>query len=530
MRTLTLLVVLGGAIAIGVPVAMRWNSGGPTSAIPDEALFAVRRGTLTVSITENGSLMAKNSEKVTSGAERGGKITFLIEEGKTVAQGDILCKMDTTDLETFQQQTELEIVQTNADLDTAKTELDIQHSENAASIEKAKIALDKAQKELEKYTDGDAPKEQRTFEVAIKEAETNFAKAKKKAEDSKKLLEQEYINKSQVDEDEIDFERAEIQLNGALRDLEIFNKYTRPMAMTDKMTAVSDAKRELDNAEKRAQSTLRQKEVAVERAQRTLTTRQKQLDEIKKEIENFTVKAPVPGIVLYGDPTQPWYRAEIKLGSQIWGGYTLFTIPDLRVMQVQLQVHEADINTVKEGQPATVTMETYPGVSLKGTVSKIAQVAGDGRGGEQGEVKRFTVHITLDSTEEQTFKPGISAKASIFVTERTDVLFVPLQCVFLEEGVHYCYVKSADGSIEKVKVTPDISNDTFTQVTAGLNEGDRVLLYNPQLGTRPSSGDSAAPSGSQDNGKAPDAATPVNAPSTATPPATASAGAAPAAS
>ncbi|MBL9120937.1 MAG: efflux RND transporter periplasmic adaptor subunit [Phycisphaerae bacterium] len=520
MKPLTLTLLIGGALLVGgALIVPRLAGDGTSQSIPDDALFAVRRGTLTCTITENGSLMAKNSEKISSQAERGGKISFLIEEGKTVPQGEILCKLDTTELETYQQQTELEIVQTTADLDTARTELDIQRSENAANIEKAKIALDKATKELEKYTDGDAPKEQRNFEVAIKEAETNFTKSKKKYEDSKRLLEQEYINKSQVDQDEIDFERAEIELTSARRDLEIFNKYTRPMAMTDKQTAVNDAKRELDNAEKRAQSTLRQKEVAVERAQSTLTARQKNLDEIKKEIGNFTIMAPLPGIVLYGDPSQPWYRNEIKLGSQVWGGFTLFTIPDLRVMQVQLQVHEADINSVKEGQPATITMETYPGVVLKGTVSKIAQVAGDGRGSEMGEVKRFTVHITLDSTEERQFKPGISAKASIFVAERTDALFVPIQCVFLEEGTHYCYVKRDTGDIEKVKVTPDISNDTFTQVVAGLSEGDRVLLYNPQLGSQPANRNDGA-SGSPASGTSADPgeqASPAAAPATTVP-------------
>ncbi len=473
------------ALATGAAVAPRLLSvAAPDAAVPDEALFAVRRGTLTVTITENGSLMAKNSEKITAETERGGKISFLVEEGKTVAQGEVLCKLDTTELETAQQQLSLEVVKTQADLDTARTELEIQKSENAASVEKAKIALTKAEKELEKYTDGDAPKEQRTLEVAIKEAETKHSRSKKKFEDSKRLLEQEYINRSQVDQDEIEFERAEIELVSARRNLEIFNMYTLPMALTDKEAAVTDAKRSLDNAEKRAVSTLRQKEVGVESAESRLTALKKQLEEIRKEIDHFTIKAPLPGIVLFGDPQQPWYRTEIKLGAQIWGGQTLFTIPDLRVMQVQVQIHEADINVIKEGQSTTVTMDTYPGLVLKGTVSKIAQVAGGGRGSEFNEVKRFTVLVTLDSTQERTLKPGISAKASIFVEERKDVLYVPLQCVFLEDGVQHCYRKRDGGPPEKVTVTADISNDTYTQVTAGLEEGDRVLMYNPQLGAR----------------------------------------------
>ena len=56
----------------------------------------------------------------------------------------------------------------------------------------------------------------------------------------------------------------------------------------------------------------------------------------------------------------------------MWGGFTLFTIPDLRVMKVQVEIHEADINKIKKTQRVTVTMDTYPGLVLEGEVTKIA--------------------------------------------------------------------------------------------------------------------------------------------------------------
>ncbi|MDY7108905.1 MAG: efflux RND transporter periplasmic adaptor subunit [Planctomycetota bacterium] len=495
MKT-TLLVLVLIAAAVG---GYLWFRPGPEQAgdgsISRELLHTVQRGTLTVTLSENGTLMAKNSEKITPQIKRSGKITFLIEEGKTVEEGEVLCRLDTTDLEEQLQQLELDVVKTEADLNTAQTELDIQRSENAASIEKAKIALSKAKKELERYRDGDAPKERRNLEVAIKEAQTRYSRAEKKYEDSLKLLEQDYITKSQVEQDKIDYERAEIQLRGANWDLEIFDKYTYPMTMTDKQTGVSDAERALENADKRAASTLRQREVAVESQESRLTRLKKQLDEVKEEIEHFTINAPCPGIVIYGDPERPWYRSEIKLGANVWGGLNLFTIPDLRVMQVQVQVHEADINKVEEGQPATVTMDTYPGLVVKGEITKIASIAGgsDWRRGSD-EVKEFTVDITLEEIADLVLKPGVSAKAEIFIEELEDVLFVPIQCVFFEDEAHYCYRLSAAGEPAKTQVKPGVSNENFMHVLEGLQEKDRVLLYNPKL--RPeaaSSEEDAAP-------------------------------------
>ena len=472
------IVVVGGGGALLIRNASGGDGG---NALSDDVLYTVQRGKLTVTVTENGSLMAKNSEKINFQGRRGGKITYLIDEGKTVEQDEVLCRLETTDLETQSQESKLSIVQTEADLNTAQTELDIQKSDNVATVEKAKIALTKAEKELEKYQDGDAPKERRNLEIAIKEAETKHSRSKKKYEDSVKLLDQDYINKSQVEQDEIEFERAKIQLEGALKDLELYEKYTFPMTMTDRETAVSDARRALDNADKRAKSTLRQREVAVESKDQRLKALKKRLKEVEEEIEKSTIKSPSPGIVIYGDPSEPWYRTRIQLGNQVWGGFTLFTIPDLRVMQVQVQVHEADINKVKEEQPTTVTMDTYPGLVLHGKVTKIATIAGEPGQRHNEEVKKFTVDITLDSTEEMTLKPGISAKAEVFVEEKEDVLSVPLQCVFIEEGTHYCYQADDGGEPVRVAVKVGLSNDSHIEIAEGLDEGNQVLLYNPVL-------------------------------------------------
>ncbi len=139
--------------------------GGPDAdsngGAPANMLFAAQKGTLNVTITENGSLHAKNAEKITFEANRSGVITYLIEEGKAVEQDEVLCRLETTELEAELQELDLNILQTEADLDTARTELDIQQSENVATVEKAGITLTKSTNELECYRDGTAPKERR---------------------------------------------------------------------------------------------------------------------------------------------------------------------------------------------------------------------------------------------------------------------------------------------------------------------------------------------------------------------------------
>jgi HlyD family secretion protein len=199
------------------------------------------------------------------------------------------------------------------------------------------------------------------------------------------------------------------------------------------------------------------------------------------------LKAPCPGIVIYGDPRYSWYGMDnnYKVGGEIWGGNTLFTIPDLRIMQVKVQIHEADINKIKVEMMANVTMDTYAGLTLNGKITKIAAIAGGAGnpwGGEQ-DVKKFDVEVTLEGTTQVELKPGISAKAEIMIDTRKDAVYVPLQCAFLEGGKQWCYALAADRSPAKREVKPGMSNESYIEILEGLKEGEQVLLYNPSVPT-----------------------------------------------
>jgi HlyD family secretion protein len=264
------------------------------------------------------------------------------------------------------------------------------------------------------------------------------------------------------------------------------------MTTRDKQVAVEDAQLGLDTASKRADSTLRQKQVSVEQNEKRLEKMKEQLKERQEELSKMVLKAPCPGIVIYGDPRYGWWdQNNFKVGGEIWGGNTLFTIPDLRVMQVKVQVHEADINKIKVEMAANVTMDTYAGLTLNGKITKIAAIAagaGNPWNGEQ-DVKKFDVEITLEGTTKVELKPGISAKAEILIDTRKDAVYVPLQCAFLEGGKQWCYTLAADHQPSKRPVKPGMSNDSYIEILDGLKEGEQVLLYNPSVPT------GAAPNG-----------------------------------
>lgn len=506
-----------GVVACAGVIFVPWSGDAAAAGTaPPRDLFTVQRGDLRITIVENGTMVAKDSQKVTTKIRNESKILFLIEEGTEVKEGDVVCKLDSAPMQTQLEQLQLDILQTEANLKTARTDLEIQVVEAAANVRKAEIARDKAEKEIEKYRESDAPQERTKLKVALTNAETDFNRASKNLEDSKKLLEEKFIKKAELEDDQITYERTKVQRDGADVAVRMFEKYTFPMMITDLETKLADATREVDTAKKRGESSLGQKTVAVQQVEKRLKVQQDQLKERQTDLDNMTMKAPCPGIVVHGNPHEPWYRERVKVGNSVYGGFTVCTIPDLRVMQVKLQIHEADISKLKQGQKATVTTDSYPGVLMHGEVTRIASVANSNSDwGGSSEVKKFDVEVTLQTPDVQ-LRPGISAKCEIHIEVREKALFVPLQSVFAEDGESFCHVQAKGGTPQKRKLKIGKSNDNYMEVEDGLQEGDLVLLYNPLL---PESGSKADKDKAAENKAASDkSAAPDKAAKPSTPP------------
>ncbi|MFO0983428.1 MAG: HlyD family efflux transporter periplasmic adaptor subunit [Planctomycetota bacterium] len=494
MRTLLIVAVLA---VVGGAAYYFWQPATTKAAVASEAsgdvVFKVVRGDLNITLAENGTVRAKDSEKIRADIDGQAKITSLVEEGKMVAQGEVIAQLDTTEITEQIERLELDVSSTRADRDAATTDKKIQETENEANKQKNELALDEKKKELERYIEGDAKQEQRKLQIAIEDAQVQYHLAKKKYDDSVTLHEQEYITKNQLELDEIEMKKAKVQLESAELDLELWHKYTNPMTLAQKRTAVSDADRECRTGQDRGDSLLRQKDVRLGQSEKRLRSLEDQLEKRQREKGNMTIKAPCPGILLHGDPDRMWMVEDIKVGGTIWGRNPFLTIPDLRVMQVQLGIHEADINKIKDGQTAFVTFDTYPGLKITGKVTKIATIAGGRNPWEDSgnEVKKFNVDITLDG-QELAIKPGISAKAEIQIDVRKSVVHVPLQAVFVEQGDTFCYVL-AEQKPKRRQVKTGLGNDQFVEVTDGLGEGEVVLLYNPSLSEKGGAGGERKP-------------------------------------
>ncbi len=233
-----------------------------------------------------------------------------------------------------------------------------------------------------------------------------------------------------------------------------------------------------------------------ETAKGTEIQRLSDLERAKTNLSYADIYSPIDGVVLSKD---------IDEGQTVAASFstpTLFTIAqDLREMQVEADVDEADIGYVKEGQRVEFTVDAYIGETFDGVVT---QVRLDPT--VTSNVVTYTVVIKADN-EDLKLKPGLTATISIYTLELNDVLttqakavnFKPSPAILMaynqqkqqnaeppqgpppteneqSEG-STLWVLDDDGTISPKTVTLGASDGVNVQIISGIQEGEK-LVYN----------------------------------------------------
>ena len=190
--------------------------------------------------------------------------------------------------------------------------------------------------------------------------------------------------------------------------------------------------------------------------------------------EILNIVSPASGSVILVDVEE----GEIVTSGAVsyTSGTTIMTVADLSKMQIRAGVNEVDVGKIRLGQDVVIDVDAYPNVKYSGLITHIAPAARD----EQG-VKIFDVEIDIIDSDER-LRPGMTANIEIQGDHKTDILTVPVEAVFKKQGRYVAYV--FDGSenepVEREVVT-GISNISSVEIMEGLEEGETVTLYDPEL-------------------------------------------------
>jgi RND family efflux transporter MFP subunit len=258
---------------------------------------------------------------------------------------------------------------------------------------------------------------------------------------------------------------SQLKLDQATFEAEIDRKRIE-LDLEKSTIALEKAQQEIENKKRVHSQEISKLELKTQQAQT-------KLDEAMETLEKLTVSAPTPGIAIIQKNWQT--DAKYQIDDQTYPGWPMIGLPDLSSMKAQILINEVDISKIKVGQEAVVRMDAYPDNAFKGKVVEMA-VLGRNKTRES-KVKVFDITILLDQHIEELM-PGMTVSAEIVVERIPDVVFVPLEALFIKEGKSTVYVEKG-GAFEPREVTPGAENDNYVIIQSGLSEGERVALVDP---------------------------------------------------
>ena len=205
---------------------------------------------------------------------------------------------------------------------------------------------------------------------------------------------------------------------------------------------------------------------------------------------NYTrIYSPVDGVVV---------AKNVEEGQTVAASYQTPSIAeiarDLTQMQVEVNVDEADIGGVHEGQPATFNVDTYPTLNFEGKVTQVRLSPET-----TDNVVTYTVIVKVQNPDGKLL-PGMTANVSLILENRDDVLVVPNSAFRFKPsngqssgemgppgpgGGHKQNVaevtKPALYSLDKkkkpvkIEVEKGITDGQNTEIISGVEEGERVI-------------------------------------------------------
>jgi HlyD family secretion protein len=414
----------------------------------DPALsVSVRRGTLVLRLTESGVL--RPAESITYRSPVMGReteIAFLAPEGIRVNEGDLILRLDTTEVAQELARARQELRQAEVDLQLAE----IERREGVAAVESA--------------SQGEGALSVEESRTRLRLAERKVERLRQEFASLEPLLEKGFLTRDELTKSAFELEQAEAELALERRKAAINLEHTHPRQA------------------ERASLQLAQKEAARENVRAKLAEARARLRSLEEQLEGCRVYARGGGLVVYEDYLGAGQRRKVRVGDRVTPSQGVVTIPGLSRMRVESSVREADVHRVRAGLAVSVRVEAFPDAALPAKLVHVGTLARSSAE-RPGEEKRFELVAELAPTSLE-LRPDMSARLEIEVGERRDVLQVPINAVFERDGTSVCHVLGLLGARPRAVELGD-SDDVFVEVRSGLREGERVTLLDVSAGGAP---------------------------------------------
>jgi len=427
---------------------------------PDYETYTVTRGDLYATVSATGVIEPSQEVRLTFKAQ--GKVKdILVDIGDPVTQGQLLAR-----LEDDEQQLQLKQAQTNlkaAEANLAKAQTPADETEIAAAraqVESARAQAEAARAAYQALLKGPSAAQRQVAEAQLKRAEIALKHAQEAYDKIADLPNASMMPQAmQLEQATIDYATAKANLEVTLAPPTESQKVQALAQIAAADAAVAQAEANLHRLEQGPKP----EDLAVLEAQ--VEQARIGVEAAELALKNTQLISPIDGVVGV---------INIRTNELPPPGQPAIIVADPAGFHIQLDVDELDIGKLKEGQTAIISVDALD-EEITGVVSRIAPVANTRPVGG-GTITTYEVIVDLDPTD-LPLRSGMTATASIITQKAENVIIIPNRVMHLDRETNQPYVeKLVNGVPTRVDIQLGLRNEQYSEVVAGLEEGDVLAI------------------------------------------------------
>lgn len=192
------------------------------------------------------------------------------------------------------------------------------------------------------------------------------------------------------------------------------------------------------------------------------------VDLAAEQVERGVFRAAIDGFVL---------GVDAEKGAQVAAGSRIMQIGDTSALEVEAVINESDSGVLALGQEVRITSMALAEAKFNGRLTQVNPAVVPGQT-ERGEVTGVPVRVKVDD-QAGLLKPGYTVDLTIITVPARRTLTVPYEALVERDNGPMVYVYE-QGKVNERVVERGINNELFVEITAGLEEGAKVVLDPPE--------------------------------------------------
>jgi len=453
----------------------------PTSSY---ATFVAKRGPLTISVLESGTISPQEQITLRNEVEGRTSIVSLVPDGSIVKKGDLLVELDASTLKDAIINQDIQVQRAEAAYIGSQESLAVTENQAKSDIDVARLTLKFARQDLQQYVDGLYPKDVNTLTAKIRLSEEDLKRAEDVNDWSKRLYAEKYLSETEYLADKLAVQRRKLERDVANSDLDLLENFTYHRQIDQLTSDVNVAEMALERTERKASADVIKAKADLRANELEYNRQKEKLRKTEDQLSKTMIYAPQDGMVVYatssgGGRRGPFDRRDpMDIGVEVSERQDLINLPTATLMKAAVDIHETSLEKVRVGLPAVITIDALAGQKFLGRVQRIAPLPDARMQWANPDLKIYPTDIYLENSN-GSLRTGMSCKAEIIIAQYEDTVYVPVQAVLRIAGQPTVYVVNKDGSHAERKVEIGLDDNKMVKIVSGLEEGEVVLLTPP---------------------------------------------------